>query len=165
MTEAHPGPLVYPHGMRKAIVPVMLVAVVLAGTSPAGAHRPVRTWSSFAVTVHLPAEVCGFRTEFHVRGRTTTKVFLNAAGEPVRMISTGPIRITFVRPGTDATASYAISGPSFFDARGRLVRGTGRWFVFTTEGRPAIAAGNLTFGGGGSPEGAGHLIDICAALA
>ena len=63
-----------------------------------------------------------------------------------------------------AAARYSISGPSFYDAEGELLRGTGRWYVFTVEGEPAIAIGNLAFGAGGVPEDPSTTIDVCDAL-
>jgi len=47
---------------------------------------------------------------------------------------------------------------------GDLVRGTGRWYVFTADGRPAIAVGNLTFDDAGAPTNSRHTIDVCDAL-
>ena len=102
--------------------------------------------------------------DLRVQGRTFTKIAVDSAGVPTRAISTGPIRIDFSRPDTGAVVTYAISGPSFFDARGRLARGTGRWFAFTAQGTPAIVIGNLTFDGDGVPENPAVLVDVCAAL-
>ena len=53
--------------------------------------------------------------------------FVDAAGDPIRSISTGKIHDWETNATTGETQFHSISGPSFFDATGALVWGTGGW--------------------------------------
>jgi hypothetical protein len=147
-----------------------LLATLLAGTTalalavPASAVSPEIARYGFVVVERVGPAVCGFPLVIEVRGKGQSILFRDRDGDITRGISTGPITITFVNRASGQTARYSISGPSFYDADVELVRGTGRWYVFTAEGEPAIAIGNLTFGEGGVPERPAHTIDVCDAL-
>ena len=151
-------------GMKRSLSLLLAGAALAALTLPAGAATPEISRYSFSVTEQIDLAACGFPITAVVRGKGQTLLFYDGDGVPVRGLSTGPISVVFTNASTGATAGYSISGPSFYDADGELLRGTGRWYVFTAEGEPAIAVGNLTFGEGGAPEDPSTLIDVCDAL-
>jgi hypothetical protein len=147
-----------------------LAALLIAGTLslplavPASAVAPVIVRYGFTVTERVGPATCGFPVLLVVRGKGQSFLFMDRDGNITRGKATGPITATFTNLRTDRSVRYAISGPSFYDADGDLVRGTGRWYVFTADGRPAIAVGNLTFDDAGAPTNARHTIDVCDAL-
>jgi len=150
--------------MKRLLSAALAATALVSLAAPAGAVPPLISRYGFSVTERVGADACGFPLTFVVRGKGQTILFRDQGGDIVRVLSTGPISITFMTRATGETASYSISGPSFYDADGDWLRGTGRWYVFTAEGEPAIAIGNLTFGEGGVPQNPSKLIDVCDAL-
>lgn len=150
--------------MKRSLSAVLALIALFVVAAPAGAVAPEISRYGFIVTEQIDPAACGFPITAVVRGKGQTLLFYDGDGEPVRGLSTGPISVAFTNLSTGATARYSISGPSFYGADGELLRGTGRWYVFTAEGEPAIAVGNLTFGDGGVPQEPSTLIDVCDAL-
>lgn len=148
-------------GMKRLLSMLLAGAALAALTLPAGAVKPEISRYGFSARESVGPDACGFPIVFVVRGKGQTLLFKDRDGNVVRGRATGPIKITFRNRVTDVTATYSISGPSFYDADGELLRGTGRWYVFTVDGEPAIAIGNLAFGPGGVPEDPSKMIDIC----
>lgn len=70
-------------------------------------------------------------------------MYLNSDGDPVRGILTGRLIAWFTNGDTGATRRLSISGPTFMDADGRTVRGTGSWATFTVDGDFVWATGNM----------------------
>jgi hypothetical protein len=157
---------------ERATLPSMkrFLSVLLAGSAvvslafPANAVPPEISRYGFSVRQRIGPSVCGFPFVFVVTGKGQTLMFKDRDGDIVRGLATGPITITFENRSSGEAVRYSISGPSFFDADGDLLRGTGRWFAFTADGEPAIVIGNLTFGPDGVPEDAARSIDVCDAL-
>jgi opacity protein-like surface antigen len=150
----------------KRLLSATVAAVAIAILAmPAEAAKPVISRYGFSATEALDASVCGFPVNGVVSGKGQTLEFLGSDGALERARSTGPIKVTFTNTSTGTTVTYSISGPGSYDADGALVRGTGRWYVFTAAGTPAVAVGNLTFGEDGVPEDPAEVVDICAALA
>jgi len=150
--------------MKRSLSAVLTLIALIVISSPASAVAPEISRYGFSVTEQIDPAACGFPITAIVRGKGQTLLFYDGDGEPVRGLSTGPISVVFTNTSTGATARYSISGPSFYDADGELLRGTGRWYVFTAEGEPAIAVGNLTFDDAGAPTNASHTLDVCDAL-
>jgi hypothetical protein len=131
--------------------------------SIASASSPMTVESSFIAVERLPDEACGFPLRFRVEGTTAFRLWFDADGAPIRARSTGRTWVTFTHGGTGATARFSIPGPSFFDADINLVRGTGRWFAMSAEGRPLILSGDWRFPNG-EPVGTGAVVDVCDRL-
>ena len=55
--------------------------------------------------------------------------------------------VTWTRDDTAFSRTFAISGPTFFDASGVAVLGTGRWTTPMVDAGWVLAAGHLTFDG------------------
>jgi hypothetical protein len=147
--------------MRKALGTIV-VALTLGTLAPASAEAPVQSRTGFSVVESMDG-VCAFPMTLRVWGRTRTKVFMDGSGTVTRAISTGPITIVFTNEDTGVSKRFAIPGPSFYDANGALVRGTGPWFAFSADGVPVIAAGNWSFDSG-APVGSGRVRDVCTLL-
>jgi hypothetical protein len=150
--------------MRTRLLVAATLVLVLMPAAAVQAGRPVTIRTSFVASDAFPREVCGYPLGFEVEGDTAFRLWLDDEGEPVRAMSTGPIRIRFTRTDTGESARFAIAGPSFYDASLDLVRGTGRWFAMSAEGHPVIASGNWRFPDG-TPEGVGAVVDVCDRLA
>lgn len=147
------------------LMTVLLAGIVtLALAAPAGAVAPDISRYGFSLSDRVDPAVCGFGITALIEGKGQSFVFTGRDGTIARAKATGPISVRFTNDRTGATARYSISGPSFYDADGALIRGTGRWYVFTAGGRPAIAMGNLTFDDTGAPRNPSHTVDICDAL-
>jgi hypothetical protein len=59
------------------------------------------------------------------------------------------------------SVSFSIPGPSFFDAEGNLISGTGTWATFTSDGG-FWAAGNILFDEfGNAAEITGTSVSVC----
>ena len=148
--------------MRRLSASSALVAIIL-GTllaSPAGATPPTHETFSDTFDIDFGDEICGFQLLAHVEQTVTLKTFFDRDGNPTGGILTGPIFVTF--SSGDATVQLAIPGPSFFDAGGNLVKGTGTWATFTSDGRFVWAAGNIVFDEfGNASQITGAEVNIC----
>jgi hypothetical protein len=65
--------------------------------------------------------------DVHQEMKVKFTTFVDADGNPTRSISTGRIHDWETNADTGETQFHSISGPSFFDATGALVWGTGSW--------------------------------------
>lgn len=147
---------------RTAFLVLAIGALTLVSASMASATPPTHERSSDVFDIDLGDDLCGFPLLAHVEQTVTLTTFYDAEGDPVRGILTGPITVTFTNDLTDETIRLAIPGPSFFDAEGNLVRGTGSWATGTTDGGFVWAAGNIVFDeSGNATEITGHSVSVC----
>jgi hypothetical protein len=114
--------------MRRPLAAVLLTlgAIVFPMTSAGAAQPQISLPSSFEVVIPLP-DICAFPMTAVVRGRTLAITFLDATGTSIRGFAGGQLFVTYTRDDTGFSRTFAISGPTFFDASGAAVRGTGRW--------------------------------------
>jgi hypothetical protein len=135
--------------MRRIALFAVIVAVLsLVGLTPASATRPSITRSGETVVdLHFPAgSVCPFPLDVHQVLKTQYIEFVDRNGDVVRAISTGKIHDWETNAATGYTEFHSISGPSFFDATGALVRGTGGWSgVQLQDGTWVRTHGLITF--------------------
>ncbi len=152
--------------MRKASA-VLAIASLIAILGPLGiadAAKPQRF--SFPVDDVLQFGACPFDMTAHVVGKNHLTFFVDGAGNVIRGHLAGQLSVTFTRNDTGASRTFTISGPSFFDASGTIVRGTGRWATPTADGTFVIASGNLMFDASGTIlESSGNLRDLCELMA
>jgi hypothetical protein len=133
--------------MRRLVVSLIVVAGSLLAAAPASSAPPIRSApTAFEVDVPFP-DVCSFPMTATVRGRTLALTFVDESGAVVRGFAGGQLFVTWVRDDTGFSRTFAISGPTFFDADGVAFRGTGRWATPVVDDGWVIAAGNLTFEG------------------
>jgi hypothetical protein len=135
--------------MRRLVALAGLCTLVLTITAPhAGAVAPelVKTGvEEFDLSVPAGA-FCDFSVSVHVRQRLTIRTFFGPDGEPVGGSATGFIEAWVTNDETGTTVHQIIPGPSFFDATGALVRGTGPWSgILTVDGVAISAWGNISF--------------------
>jgi hypothetical protein len=137
-----------PFMRRIGLFAVIAAVLSLAGLAPASATQPTITRSGETVVdLHFPAgAVCPFRVDVHQVLKTQYIEFVNRNGDVVRAISTGKIHDWETNAATGYTEFHAISGPSFFDATGALIRGTGAWSgVQLQDGTWVRTHGLITF--------------------
>lgn len=147
---------------RTSFLVLAIGALTLLSVSVASARPPTHERSSDVFDVDLGDELCGFPLLAHVEQTVTLTTFYNAAGDPVRGILRGPITVTFTNDLTGETIQKSISGPSFFDAEGNLIRGTGSWATATSDGGFVWATGNIVFdSNGNATEITGHAVSVC----
>ena len=152
--------------MRKAsaLLAIGLAIATLGSVGIANAARPQRI--SFPVEITEPFEACEFDMTAHVVGKNHLMFFVDSDGDVIRGFLAGQLSATFTRDDIGASKTFTISGPSFFDASGTIVRGTGRWATPTVDGTFVIASGNLTMDAMGAiVEANGNLRDLCALMA
>jgi hypothetical protein len=140
---------------------------MLSGT-PALATKPViQRGGEAEVDLDFPAgAVCDFALHVHLEMKTTVKTFVDGSGNPTRGISTGRIHAWETNVETGETHFSSISGPSFFDASGSLVRGTGSWSgIQLQDGTWIRASGRITFDANAIVVAVrGHVEPLCLAL-
>jgi hypothetical protein len=137
-----------------------LVAALAAG--PATATPPTRETAHDVIDVDLGDELCGFPLLAHVEQTVTRTTFFDPSGNPTGGLVTGPISITFTNVTTGGSVRLAIPGPTFLDADGNAVRGTGTWVTFTSDGAFIWAAGNIVFDSeGNATEIRGASVSVC----
>ncbi len=129
-----------------SVVGVTVGALIgLAG--PASASQPIITHSGpFEAVIPFP-DVCSFPLTATVTGNTHSTTFVDAAGNPTRGFAGGKLFVTWTRDDTGASRTFAISGPTFFDAEGNAVQGRGRWTTPMEGAGWVLASGNLTLDG------------------
>jgi hypothetical protein len=154
--------------MRRAVISTSLLALVLVGlvATPASATAPVRETSHDVFDIDF-GDVCGgFSLLAHVEQTVTLTTFFDANGDPTGGLLTGPIFVTFSNSETGDSVTFAIPGPTFFDAEGNITRGTGAWAAPTPDGEWLWAAGDLVFDEFGNvSEITGTSVSICDLLA
>jgi hypothetical protein len=161
------------HRQRQRVVYVKRVTSLLFSfglftmlfTGAALATPPTHERSSDVFDFDLGEELCGFPLLAHVEQDVTLTTFYDAEGNPVRSILRGPITVAFTNGATGETVRLSIPGPSFFDAEGNLIRGTGTWATFTSDGTLVWAAGNIIFDEfGNASEITGRSVSVCDLL-
>jgi hypothetical protein len=132
---------------RIPLLAVLMTASTLFGLGAANAAKPsITRGEPFEVEIPFP-DVCDFEMTATVRGRTHAITFVGANGDAVRGLSAGQLFVTWTRDDTGASRTFAIPGPTFYDATGTPVRGTGRWTTPLEGTGWVLANGNLTFDG------------------
>ena len=152
--------------MRKgpAVLALTLVITVLGPPGLANAAKPERV--SFPIEITDQIDACEFDMTAHVEGKNHLTFFVDGDGDVIRGHLAGQLSVTFTRNDTGASQRFTISGPSFFDANGTIVRGTGRWATPTVDGTFVIASGNLMMDAFGAiVEANGNLRDLCELMA
>ena len=134
--------------MRRTATFLLAVGLVLALAPAAGAVKPIFTPGEyFEVEVPFPDVCPDFEMVATVRGKPHAITFLDAAGNATRGHSAGQLSVTWMRTDTGFSRTFVISGPTFSDASGVAVRGTGRWTTPLDGTGWVLASGNLTFDG------------------
>jgi hypothetical protein len=109
------------------------------------------------------ADACAFPVDVHLHFRGQLTIFVDADGDPVRAIATGPVLNTVTNEDTGASITFSASGPVFLDADLKVVRATGA-NVFIGDGL-LFVAGRIEFGPNGEIESIrGHTTDLCERL-
>jgi hypothetical protein len=149
----------------RAALAIGIAIAILVPSGIASAAKPQH--ASFPVDLVIPFQgVCGFDLTAHVVGKNHLIIFVDADGNPTGGFLGGQLSVTFTRDDTGASRTFTISGPSFFDENGTLVRGTGRWATFTADGTFVIASGNFVMDAIGTIlEARGNLRDLCQLMA
>ena len=153
--------------MRKAsaILAIGVIVVILGPVGIANAAKPQRFSFPVDDTIVLDG-VCSFDMTAHVVGKNHLTFFVDGDGNVIRGHLAGQLSVTFTREDTGAARTFTNSGPSFFDASGTLVRGTGRWATVTVDGTFVIASGNLMMDATATILAAnGNLRDLCELMA
>jgi hypothetical protein len=132
---------------RTLLLGFLVTATLCVGVGHAGAARPTITpGEPFEVVVPFP-DVCDFELTATVRGKPHSITFVDESGATVRGFAGGQLFVTWTRDDTGSSRTFAISGPTFSDATGTPVRGTGRWTTPLAGTGWVLANGNLTFDG------------------
>jgi len=156
--------------MRRTLIPAALVACMMAVmVVPASAAKPIMDrGGAIEYDINLPAgAVCEFPVDVHVAQKTKTTTFVDRNGDPTRGISTGQIHVWETNGTTGKTVFSSISGPSFFDASGALVWGTGGWSgIQLQDGTWIHAHGLIAFDENSLVSWVrGHVEPLCDVLA
>ena len=152
--------------MRRILVGFLTLTALVGFALPASAAKPkITAGAPFEVEIPFP-DVCDFSMTAVVRGRSHSITFVDDSGATIRGISGGQLFVTWTRDDTGFSRTFAIAGPTFFDANGDAVRGTGRWTTPLEGTGWVLANGNLTFDG--FQDGfslitsySGHVTSIC----
>lgn len=131
------------HVRRIFATVVLALGLPLIPSAPATATPPER--STFQIDDVFPFDVCPFPLMAHVVGMNHRITFVDASGNPTREFLGGQLFITFTRDDTGFSRRFTLSGPTFFDANGTPMRGTGRWVAGIEGVGYVIASGNLQF--------------------
>jgi hypothetical protein len=132
---------------RLISIGVLALAAAVSIGPPALAAAPTRTAPTpFVVDIPFP-DVCDFPMTATVQGRTLSLTFVDSSGTVIRAWAGGQLFVTWTRDDTGFSRTFAISGPTFFDATGAAVRGTGSWTTPMVDTGWVLAHGNLTLDG------------------
>jgi hypothetical protein len=152
--------------MRRILALTMAVGLLMAFALPSQASQPIITRSGPFVAVIPFPDLCSFPMTATVRGNTHSITFVDAAGNSTRGFAGGQLSVTWARDDTGFTRTFAIAGPTFFDAAGNGIRGAGRWTTPMVGTGWVLASGNLTLDG--LEDGfalissmKGHAVSIC----
>ncbi len=133
--------------MRRILVGFLTITALVLFALPASAAKPqITAGVPFEVEIPFP-DVCDFSMTAVVRGRSHSITFVDESGATIRAFSGGQLFVTWTRDDTGFSRTFAIAGPTFFDAEGDAVRGTGRWTTPLEGTGWVLANGNLTFDG------------------
>jgi hypothetical protein len=138
------------------------------GTAAHAAAPVIQGGTETIVDLHFPAgAVCSFPVDVHQVIKARFITFVDANGDPIRSISTGKIHDWETNATTGKTEFHSISGPSFFDATGALVWGTGGWSgVQLQDGTWVRTHGLIRFDANALIETVrGHVESLCGTLA
>ncbi len=138
------------------------------GTAAHAAKPVIQKEGDVVVDIRFPAgTVCPFPLGVHQESKVTIKTFLDANENPIRTMSTGRIQDWETNLRTGETQFHSLSGPSFYDAAGALVRGTGAWSgVQLQDGTWVRIHGMITFDENQLVEAfRGHLEPLCDSFA
>lgn len=132
---------------RLCLVAAAIGCLTLLSVAPANAAKPTMQRTRTVVDLHFPAgTLCAFPLDVHQVLNTKLITFVDSDGHRTRAISTGKIHDWETNAATGETEFHSISGPSFFDATGALVRGTGSWSgVQLQDGTWVRTHGLITF--------------------
>lgn len=134
--------------MRRILIGTIVSLALLGWTVPAGAAQPqITAGAPFEVQIPFPDVCPEFQMTATVRGRTHSITFVDASGNVVRGFSGGQLFVTWTRDDTGFSRTFSIAGPTFYDANGDPVRGTGRWTTPLEGTGWALINGNLTLDG------------------
>jgi hypothetical protein len=154
---------------RRTVLAATLMAVALAfgPITTAFAHPPTHIRPGVEEFEFVIEGICDFDVLAHVRQRLNITFFTDRNGDVTGGHVTGPLVVWLTNLDSGRTIRRVIPGPSFLDADGALVRGTGPWaFIFTTEGEVINAWGHITFDDSGLVVGVrGRTESFCGALA
>ena len=142
--------------------------LIAAGTVAQAAPPTIQRGAEAVVDLHFPAgTVCAFPVDVHQELKVKFITFVDASGNPIRSISTGKLHDWETNVRTGETQFRSISGPSFFDATGALVRGTGGWSgVQLQDGTWVRTHGMITFDANQLIQTVrGHVESLCGTLA
>ena len=156
--------------MRKLWLMVLTTSCLVIGAGSAALAAPptIQRGAEATVDLHFPAgTVCAFPVDVHQEMKVKFITFVDASGNPIRSISTGKIHDWETNVRTGETQFRSISGPSFFDATGALVRGTGGWSgVQLQDGTWVRTRGMITFDANQLIQTVrGHVESLCGTLA
>jgi hypothetical protein len=134
--------------MTRLLALIGMCGLILSLSGPPAVAAPpqISHPTSFEVEIPFP-DVCSFPMTATVRGRTLSITFFDASGDAIRGFAGGQLFVTWQRDDTGFSRTFAISGPTFFDAEGTAVMGTGRWTTPMVDVGWVLAAGHLTFDG------------------
>lgn len=127
---------------------MVLVAGLSLAAAPAAHAAPPTITKPAAFSVDIPfPDVCDFPMTATVRGRTLGITFVDGQGATIRGFAGGQLFVTWTRDDGLLSRTFVISGPTFSDANGVAVHGTGRWTTPVAGTGWALVIGNLTFDG------------------
>jgi hypothetical protein len=151
-----------------ALVSLLVVSALVGWVGPANAAAPVRETFVVDAVIPLPT-ICAFPLTAHVAGKNHFMTFVDNAGNSTRGLLGGQLFVTYTRDDTGASMTFAIPGPTFFDAEGNAILGTGRWTTPMADTGWVLASGHLTFEG--TRDGFSLIVsmngsakDLCALL-
>jgi hypothetical protein len=154
--------------MRRVVTLIVLALVIGAAPGQAGAAPP-------AISPGVPFEVqfgfedaCGdFGLIASVRGKTHLITFSDGSG-----ISGGQFFITWARDDDPSVSrTFAITGPTFYDATGAIDHGTGAWTVPLLDRSWVMVHGHILLsdavvdGFQALASYHGHSVSVCDLLA
>lgn len=168
--------------MRRAVI-VLAAGVMLAVVPSAGASArpPTREFVPLPAQIVLDDVCPSFSIVADIlTNKVFATTFTDASGDPVRVITTGALKVRLTNPENDESAVRNISGPgtTTFNADGSttlVARGTWFFFFFPgqlslgSEGSSIVHTGTLTLVT--HPDGtqtivskSGRTEDLCATL-
>jgi hypothetical protein len=155
--------------MKRAATALLSVLVCCMIAAPAASAAPPSISGGQLVEVDLafpPGAVCEFAVDVHLVLKTRSITFLDANGDPTPALLVGRLQAWESNAETGQTHFSSIAGPSFFDASGALVRGTGSWSgIQLQDGTWVRASGLITFDANVLVTAVrGHVEPLCLAL-
>ena len=155
--------------MRRTLAATLIGLSLVALPAAATAAPPSidTTSGRFEIDIDFPAgSFCDDALVVHLKSRTRTITFLDRNGDPIRSLTTGRLEAWVTNPSSGITVYQNIPGPSFFDAAGILVRGTGPWSgIQTVDGVTVSVWGNISFDADGLVTAVrGRVVPLCPRL-